>query len=76
MPYLTNAELPHRVRNVLPPHAQDVYREAFNHAWVEYGQDDSRAHRVAWSAVKRHYIKEDGEWVPSDLYHGKPSGVP
>jgi cation transport regulator len=76
MPYPTNEELPHRVRNVLPSHAQDIYREAFNHAWAEYDQDERRAHRVAWSAVKRHYVKEDGEWVPSDLYRGNPGAFP
>lgn len=25
MPYCANADLPPRVRNVLPPHAQDIY---------------------------------------------------
>jgi cation transport regulator len=64
MPYVANDELPSPVRSALPPHAQDIYREAFNHAWDEYGNDEARAHRVAWAAVKRQYVKEGGTWVP------------
>ncbi|HEY7245143.1 MAG TPA: ChaB family protein [Xanthobacteraceae bacterium] len=33
MPYRTNSDLPASVQAHLPPHAQDVYREAFNHAF-------------------------------------------
>lgn len=62
MPYLVNAELPPGVQRALPPHAQDIYREAFNHAWSEYGGEEARAHRVAWAAVKRRYVKGDGQW--------------
>jgi cation transport regulator len=51
------------VRAHLPPHAQDIYREAFNHAWERYG-DEATAHRVAWAAVKRLYVKDHGSWVP------------
>ena len=40
MPYASNGELPASVRNHLPEHAQDIYREAFNHAWRTY---DGRA---------------------------------
>jgi len=32
MPYKTNAELPDSVKSHLPSHAQDIYREAFDHA--------------------------------------------
>ena len=32
MPYRANGDLPPAVRNHLPDHAQDIYREAFNHA--------------------------------------------
>ena len=56
MPYATNAELPSRVRDRLPAHAQDVFREAFNHAWTHYAAAPDReatAFRVAWAAVKR-----------------------
>jgi cation transport regulator len=34
MPYRDNDDLPDSVRRHLPPHAQDIYREAFNHAFA------------------------------------------
>ena len=63
MPYPTNEELPRSIRDHLPAHAQDIYREAFNHAWDEYGAQEATAHRVAWAAVKRLYVKREGVWV-------------
>jgi cation transport regulator len=63
MPYAANADLPPPVRAHLPPHAQDIFREAFNHAYEEFGGDEPRAFRVAWAAVKRNYEKVEGEWV-------------
>ncbi len=67
MPYRTNFELPPSVRNNLPARAQEIYREAFNHAWQQY-KDDPRleeiTHRVAWAAVKRRYRKSGGLWLP------------
>ena len=64
MPYATNEALPLAVRQRLPARAQDIFREAFNHAWEEYGHDEGAAFRVAWSAVKRRYEKRGGDWVP------------
>jgi len=64
MPYSSNLELPPAVRNHLPAHAQDIFREAFNHAWQEYRGDEERAFRVAWAAVKRGYRKRGRDWVP------------
>jgi cation transport regulator len=64
MPYVTNDNLPTSVRHHLPPRAQDIFREAFNHAFVAHGGDEVRAFRIAWTAVKRRYAKVDGEWVP------------
>ncbi len=67
MPYAINEDLPPSVRNHLPDGAQDIYREAFNHARQTYSDDSRReeiAHRVAWAAVKRKYRKQDGEWSP------------
>lgn len=69
MPYATNFDLPAPVRRVLPDHAQDIYREAFNHAFATYGMKvggEQRAHRIAWAAVKRSYRKADGSWVARD----------
>jgi cation transport regulator len=64
MPYKNRADLPESVREHLPAHAQDIYKEAFNSAWDQYGQDESRAHRIAWGAVERKYHKnQSGKWV-------------
>jgi len=67
MPYASNDDLPPSVRNHLPPHAQDIFREAFNHAFAAHigeARQEQRAFRIAWAAVKRSYVKSDGEWVP------------
>jgi cation transport regulator len=72
MPYKKLADLPDSVRNNLPRHAQEIYLAAFNDAWEEYksahdrrsGDDrESVAHKVAWSAVKKKYQKQEGKWV-------------
>ncbi|MFI5300881.1 MAG: ChaB family protein [Polyangiales bacterium] len=67
MPYPSNDQLPPSMRARLPAHAQDIFREVFNHAFEEYGGDDGVAFRVAWAAVKRSYDKVDGEWVAKSL---------
>lgn len=36
MPYVSNADLPASVRRHLPTHAQDIFREAYNHAFDRY----------------------------------------
>lgn len=66
MPYETNGDLPPSVRAHLPSHAQDIYREAFNHAWIQYAgpRVEEIAHRVAWAAVKKKYRKSGDFWVP------------
>ena len=67
MPYEKLSDLPDNVRNNLPKHAQEIYQAAYNSAEEQYGEED-RAHRVAWSAVKNKYEKdeESGEWVPKE----------
>jgi cation transport regulator len=63
MPYNQITQLPDSVRNNLPKHAQEIYKEAFNSAEEQYGEE-SRTHRVAWSAVENKYEKnENGNWV-------------
>lgn len=74
MPYKSSKDLPDSVTNHLPAHAQEIYREAFNHAYTEYKDASKRkgeasqeetAHKVAWAAVKKKYKKgEDGNWHP------------
>jgi cation transport regulator len=67
MPYVTNSDLPSAVRRRLPDHAQDIYREAFNHAHEAHRgepQREERAHKIAWGAVKRIYEKVGDRWIP------------
>jgi cation transport regulator len=66
VPYAVNADLPPSVRSHLPPHAQNIYREAFNHAYAAHASDprqEEAAHRIAWAAVKRSYEKVGDNWV-------------
>lgn len=72
MPYKQVSDLPDTVRDNIPKHAQEIYKEAFNSAWDEYKDAEDRrddasreetAHRVAWSAVKKKYEKgANGKW--------------
>ena len=72
MPYQSRNESPKNVKDNLPEHAQDIYKEAFNNAYKEYKDKKDRrddasreevAHRVAWNAVKQKYEKgDDGKW--------------
>lgn len=67
MPYRTNDDLPASVSAHLPPHAQDIYRQAFNHAFAAHAgeaRQEEAAHRIAWAAVKRSYVKAGNNWVP------------
>lgn len=66
MPYKNISDLPEKVQDNLPTHAQEIYKEAFNHAYEEYKKREDReviSHKVAWTAVKKSYEKsEDGKW--------------
>jgi cation transport regulator len=76
MPFTTRDDLPDTIKGVLPSHAQDIYKEAFNSAYDEYKDSDDRrgsesreevAHKVAWSAVKKTYQKgDDNKWHPKN----------
>ena len=72
MSYNNLSELPESVRNNLPEHAQEIYLAAFNSAWEQYKDPDDRkgdddretvAHKVAWSAVKEKYEKQNNRWT-------------
>lgn len=46
--------------------SEDIYREAFNHAFAAHVGDprqEEAAHRIAWAAVKRSYVKVGGSWI-------------
>lgn len=63
MPYESINELPDSVKDNLPHHAQEIFKEAFNSANEEYKEEET-AFKVAWSAVKKKYKKgDDGEWI-------------
>jgi cation transport regulator len=67
MPYDSNEDLPSSVRHSLPTHAQSIYREAFNHSFAAHKKDTRQeeiAHRTAWAAVKRSYVKKGDTWLP------------
>ena len=76
MPYRNKGELPEQVKDHLPAHAQEIYKEAFNSAWEQYAEKkdrrdgDSRettSHKVAWSAVEKSYHKDsEGNWVKKE----------
>lgn len=76
MPYTKVEQLPASVKDNLPHHAQEIYKEAFNSAYKQYDEPGERrgdapreevAHKVAWSAVKKVYEKnvDSGKWVKS-----------
>lgn len=72
MPYKSTSDLPDAVRDNLPEHAQEIFKEAFNSAWDEYADPSKRrgkesqeevSFKVAWSAVKNEYEKgSDDKW--------------
>lgn len=73
MPYKKTDDLPDKIKNHLPSHAQDIYLKAFNNAWEEYSNPEKRrddssqeavASKVAWAAVEKKYHKNSqGKWV-------------
>jgi cation transport regulator len=82
MPFDTSGDLPENVTKVLPKHAQEIYRAAFNSAWEEYKDPADRrdnssreetAHKVAWAAVKKNTKKmaisgEKNKWGTPSVF--------
>jgi cation transport regulator len=66
MPYRTKIDLPASVRDHLPPHAQDIFapRSIMFAAHAGDVRQEEIAHRTAWAAVKRSYVKNGDRWVP------------
>jgi cation transport regulator len=72
MPYQKKSGLPKAVKDNLPSHAQDIWKEAYNSAYDQYEDPDNRrgdasqeeaAAKTAWAAVKKKYEKgDDGKW--------------
>jgi cation transport regulator len=66
MPYKSTSDLPDSVKDNLPGHAKEIFKEAFNSALDEYNKEET-AFKVAWSAVKKKYEKNnDGDWVKKE----------
>lgn len=57
MPYKTKSDLPENVKRVLPSHAQDIYKEAFNSASINI---KIKKIGVMTPVVKRQRIKWPG----------------
>ncbi len=75
MPHTSRNHLPENVKNVLPPHAQEIYQKAFNNAWEEYQNPEKRrgsesredvSHKVAWAAVKAKFQKKGDTWIAKE----------
>ena len=71
MPYKTNQALPDSVKGSLPKAAQDIFRKVFNAALKQY-DDEEKAFKVAWSAVKKAgYKKVDDKWIKESVIEDK-----
>ena len=78
-------DLPERVKDNLPKHAQEIFKEAFNNAWDEYkdlkivkdnASREETSFKVAWAAIKQTYHKDksgawkkDGHGLNKNLYN-------
>ena len=58
----------------LPQHAREIYKEVHANALKQYQKPEKRrggkkqsveqvAHKVAWAAVKKKYVKQGDTWV-------------
>ena len=71
--YASMDSLPDSVRRELPPEAQEIYRQAFNQAYMLYDEPQDRydensrlatCHAIAWDAVKKSYTRAGAShWV-------------
>ena len=76
MVYSNRSELPEQIKKILPNTAQEIYMKTYNSAYEQYRDPKKRkgeetreevAHKVAWSAVKNSYEKnEQGNWVKKE----------
>jgi len=71
MPYSTNEDLPISVRGHLPTHAQDIYREAVNHAWSQYANSGKAVVGSAAHPARLNFIPAPAGLFVSRVGHGK-----
>jgi cation transport regulator len=74
-------DLPENLKEILPEHAQLIYKSARDNALEQYKDPKSRrgkesreetANKVAWAAVKQKYEKgSDEKWHPKDANGGQ-----
>lgn len=53
MPYKRVSDLPDQVRESLPKHAEEIYKEAFNSVWDEYADPKDRRGDASREEVAR-----------------------
>jgi len=68
MPYKSIHDLPESIKKHLPKEALSIFKSAFNAAFEEYKEQKAKreeiAHKVAWSAVKKKFVKSpSGNWI-------------
>ncbi|MBX9947541.1 MAG: ChaB family protein [Candidatus Obscuribacterales bacterium] len=67
MPYQSIDDLPPPVKNNLPRHAQKIFKDALNSAYeTHHGKDEITSFKIAWTAVKKKYKKQNGKWVKKE----------
>lgn len=73
MPYSSKKDLPKQVQG-LPDHAKSIFMAAFNSAMKDT-EDEERAFKIAWAAVKRKFKKEGDKWVAKDGFESEETIV-
>lgn len=65
MPYKSIEDLPDNIKSSLPVPAQRVWMSVFNQNFAK-GEEEAR--KVAWTAVKNGWEKEDDDWVRKNAH--------
>ena len=73
MPYQSNKDLPARVREGMPEHAQSIFRNVFNSVMGQDGAEESNAFAQAYGALENAGYKQntEGKWVKVEKYNSK-----
>lgn len=68
MPYSIDNP-PEKIKD-MPKPAQEIFISAFNNALKQYKDDEEKANKVAYAAVKQKYKQDkDGNWVAKEAAH-------
>jgi len=73
LPYQSNKDLPARVREGMPEHAQSIFRNVFNNVMNQDGTEESSAFAQAYGALENVGYKQntEGKWVKVKKYNSK-----